>query len=71
MQRLEVSCAVRHIYIYIVSRLRVKLFEVSHIRSLIRHPRFYTIFMSRGYPHQASQNLSHTARHSSVSTDTN
>jgi hypothetical protein len=24
MQRLEVSCAVRHIYIYVVSRLRVK-----------------------------------------------
>jgi hypothetical protein len=23
MQRLEVSCAVRHIYIYVVSRLRV------------------------------------------------
>jgi hypothetical protein len=29
MQRLEVSCAVHHIYIYVVSRLRV-----NHIHSL-------------------------------------
>jgi hypothetical protein len=39
----------------------LKFVEVSHIRSLIRHPRFYTIFMSRGnvgdirgYRHQVS-----------------
>jgi hypothetical protein len=28
MQRLEVSCAVRHIYIYVVSRLRVNILQV-------------------------------------------
>jgi len=39
----------------------LELAEVSPIRSLIRHPRLYTIFMSRrnvadihGYPHQVS-----------------
>jgi hypothetical protein len=34
MQRLEVNCAVRHIYIYVVSRLRVK-YEVPEVNCVI------------------------------------
>jgi hypothetical protein len=35
MQRLEVSCAVRHIYTYVVSRLRVKEEHSNVLREVV------------------------------------